>query len=251
VGRLSPVRREEVANLLRGLVERDAESVADTLVLWAAHDARVDADQLQQDIAEFVDLYHGVPLGELDVPRMLLDLSAVLRARSLALPAEVAHLIKVFVTVEGTARGLDPGFDMAGEMAPFLQRLVTSRYRPDRLLRGAVRAAADVTQLAAALPRDVRQLVRAVRGGNFRVHLEVDNLRAFSQALDASATRLTLGIVLAALLIGSSITLTVSGGPTLFGLPFFAALGLAGAGFVCFWLLASLARRDRGAERWS
>ena len=58
-----------------------------------------------------------------------------------------------------------------------------------------------------------------------KLELDLKRLDHFGQQLSRSANRLTVGIVTAALIVGTSIVMTVSGGPTLFGLPLFGLLG--------------------------
>ncbi len=64
--------------------------------------------------------------------------------------------------------------------------------------------------------------------------------------MDHSASRLTVGVVVAALIIGSSIVMAVSGGPTLLGLPVFGLLGFLGATAGGLWLFWSIWRSGGG-----
>jgi ubiquinone biosynthesis protein len=244
VGRLSQARRVEVVRLLFGLVERDAGRVSEVLLDWAGS-ADVDIDQLMLDIDAFIDRYHGLPLAELDLAGMLLEVTVLLRQHRLALPADLALLIKVCLTLDGLGRRLDPGFDMARQARPFLRRAMASRYRPTVLARGGISAMADALELIASVPRELRRLLRMARaGGGWRV--QVDGLRELSKDVSHSANRLAGSMVIAALIVGSSITMTVEGGPTLFGLPFFGLLGFTGASLAGVWLLWSIFRSGGG-----
>ncbi len=249
VGRLSPGRRAEVVELLHALVEHDAQRVTEVLLDWTGEadgGGPTDEHQLAQDVDSFVDRYHGVPLGQLDLAAMLLEVAAILRLHQLALPADLALLIKVFVTLEGLGRSLDPDFDMARQASAYLRRVALARYRPRVLAKQGVRVLADTAALMAGLPRELRRLLRTARGGHFRHHIEVEHLKQFSTQIGHSANRLTVGVVLAALIIGSSITLTVQGGPTLLGLPLFGLLGFIGAAIAGVWLLLSIWRSGGG-----
>src|SRR5574341_926484 len=119
VGHLSERRRDELVQLLNGLVGRDAEAVVDILLEWAGP-AKVDADKLAGDVDAFIDRYHGVPLEELRMSAMLADITAMLREHRLALPPDLALVLKACLTLETYGRELDPQFDMVGEAAPFL-----------------------------------------------------------------------------------------------------------------------------------
>ncbi|MEE7558668.1 2-polyprenylphenol 6-hydroxylase, partial [Xanthomonas sp. Kuri4-2] len=135
VGRISEQRRYQVVQLLHGMVAHDAESVTDVLLEWAGGGIEVDEARLQQDIGAFVDEYRGVPLKELRIGAMLGDITAILRDHGLALPADLALMIKAFLTLEGMGRQLDPDFDMASEARPYLERAVLRRYAPRAVLR--------------------------------------------------------------------------------------------------------------------
>ncbi|KAB8193944.1 ubiquinone biosynthesis protein UbiB, partial [Lysobacter maris] len=134
VGRLSPTRRAEVVSLLFGLVERDSQRVTDVLLEWTRQ-SDVDEAQLVIDVDAFVDTYHGVPLGQLDLAGMLLEVTVLLRAHRLALPADLALLIKVCLTLEGLGRSLDPDFDMARQAQPFLRRAMAAQLGPTAIAR--------------------------------------------------------------------------------------------------------------------
>lgn len=245
VGRLSSTRRAQVLVLLHALVSHRAETVTEVLLDWTG-EPDIDEGQLAEDIDSFVDRYHGVPLGQLDLVGMLLEVTTLLRAHRLALPADLALLIKVFVTLEGTGRKLDPDFDMARRAEPFLRRAMRDRYSPRAMAKGGLRGLSGMADMLSTLPHDLRAFLRSMRGGQFRHRIDIGHLREFGQQIDHSANRLTVGVVLAALIIGSSITMTVKGGPTLVGLPFFGLLGFVGAVVAAVWLLVSIWRSGGG-----
>lgn len=245
VGRLSERRRSQVVTLLHGAVRRDVERVTDVLMEWAG-DQAANEEQLAQDIDAFIDQYHGVPLEQLQLSAMLVDVTTVLRQNHLALPPDLALLIKVFITLEGMGRRLDPDFDMVGEAQPFLHRAMLARFAPDAVLRKGWQMLSESALVAAELPRDARRLLRTAREGRLGVKVDIERLKTFGEQVDHSANRLTVGLVTSALIVGSSIALTVDAGPTLLGLPLFGLLGFLGAGVGGVWLLVSIWRSGGG-----
>ncbi len=243
-GHLSERRRDELSELLNGLVERDSEAVVDVLLDWAGA-AQVDAEKLTVDVDGFVDRYHGVPLNQLRVGEMLADMTALLRDHALALPPDLALVLKVCVTLEATGRELDPEFDMAGEAAPFLHAAVLARRGPAALAKRGWRAMGAALEILAELPKDLRRILRSARSGRLQVHVDLTRLSRFGNQLDRAANRLTLGVVTAALIVGSSIVMTIEGGPALLGLPVFGLLGFLGAIAGSAWLLYSIWRSGR------
>jgi ubiquinone biosynthesis protein len=240
IGRLSEKRRYQVAVLLQHLVTQDSASVAEVLLDWG--DGTVDVEHLTAKIESFLDQYHGVSLKQLDLGAMLSDLVAILRDQGLALPADLALLIKAFITLEGMGRQLDPDFDMATEATPFLQRVLLAHYAPDALVERGRRTLASALHLLTGLPQNLSQLLRAARHGKLQVQIDVVPLKHFGDQIDRAASRLTIGIVTASLIIGSSIALTVGSGQRLSGLPSFGLLGFIGAVIGGIWVLVSIWR---------
>lgn len=245
VGRLSPQRRDELLKLMLGLVQRDAASVADVLVEWADGNADTQEALLNADVDAFVDVYHSVPLAQLSLSAMLADVTGILRKHRLMLPPDLALLIKAFVSVEGMGRSLDPDFHMAGEALPMLKRALRLRYHPKAMAQRSWRSVNRLVDLLTRVPDDLARLLRSVRHGGVQVHIDIQSLERVGDQLDRAVSRLTVGLVVAALIVGSSIVMTVSGGPQIWGLPAFGFLGFVGACTGAAWLLRSISRSGR------
>ena len=249
VGRLSEARRHEVAVMLLGLVSGDAETVAEVMQEWRSGDegdSDTSPERLRRDIEAFVDQYKGVPLKRLDLTAMLSDLMALLREHGLALPPDLALLIKALLTLEGLGRQLDPDFDMTGAAQPWLQRLMWQRHSPRALAQRGQQSLSGALDLLTDLPRDLRRLVQSARRGRLRGQIEVTSLKAFGDQVNSAANRMTMGVIVAALIIGSSIVMNaVSNGP---GNPWLMALGVIGfigAALGGVWILLSIWRSGR------
>ncbi|HQY78092.1 MAG TPA: ubiquinone biosynthesis protein UbiB, partial [Rhodoferax sp.] len=91
-------------------------------------------------------------------------------------------------------------------------------------------------------------LLRNARRGRVHVGIELAHLKRVGNQIDRAANRLSMALVIAALIIGSSIVMNVQGGPTLFGLPMFGFLGFVGAVLGGFWLVRSIWRSGRSDE---
>lgn len=242
VGRLTSDRRQEVAELLHGLVDRDAEQVARILLDWSA-DSNANQEDLETDIGQFIDQYHGVPLEKLDMSSMIGDMTAVLRQHHLVLPADLVLMLKAFVTLEGMGRSLDPDFDMASEAQPIVEQVLHRYYSPVNMARRMQKSLVQTMRVVGNLPDDLSRLLRAARRGRIEVHVDINSLKEVSQRLDTAVSRLTLGIVTAALIIGSAIAMNVD--PSDAGVPILGLLGFVGAALGGIWLLFSIWRSGR------
>ena len=242
VGRLSARRREDLLRLLLGLVERQPQAVADVLIEWTGDQHAVNLDQLEDEIEAFVDQHHGTPLAQLNLGQMLAEVTHVLREHRLALPSDLALLIKAFISLEGMGGALDPGFHMTSEALPLLRGVVRARFQPKALAQRGWQTLRRALEVAGELPGDLSRLLRRARHGQLHVGIEIAHIRHLANQIDRAANRVSLALVIAALIIGSSIVMTVGGGPTLLGLPAFGLLGYIGAALGGIALLRSMWR---------
>ena len=250
MGRLSETRRDQILSLMLGLVQREPEAVVEVLMAWtqdASH--ATDLEALQQDVVAFVDQYRGTALAKLSLGGMLGDVTAILREYQLALPADLALLIKTFITLEGLGRTLAPEFHMATEAQPLLEAALRARYAPQALAQRGWTSALHAVRLLTGLPREITRLMRLTKRTGVQVHVEVRHLEQVADQLDRAVSRLTVAMVVASLIIGSSIVMTVQGGPTLLGLPAFGLLGFLAAAGGALWLAWSVLRSGRASRQ--
>nr|WP_298151494.1 AarF/UbiB family protein [uncultured Pseudoxanthomonas sp.] len=246
VGRVTEQRRFQIVRLLHGLVVHDSAAVAEVLADWTEENNDIDEVRLQESADVFVDQYRGVPLKDLRMGAMLGDVTAMLREHGLSLPADLALMIKAFLTLEGMGRQLDPDFDMASQARPYLERAMLERFAPDVLVRRGRRTLSGLVDLLRDMPRDVHRLLQSARRGKLQMHIEVDTLRAFGEQVDRAANRLTMGIITASLVIGSSIVMnSVGGGVSNRWLMALGVLGFVGAALCGVWILFSIWRSGR------
>ena len=241
VGRLSEERRYQLTLLLHGLVSHDSAAVADVLLDWSGG-TDAEGDILQTEIDVFVDQYRGIPLREINFGTMLSDLVTILREHGLALPPDLALLIKAFITLEGLGLQLDPNFDIASEAAPLLERVLLSHAAPGELAKRGWSKLSGTLGLIAGLPQDLHQILRSARRGKLQIQVDIIPLKQFGERLDRAASRLALSIVTAALIVGSAIVMNVEQGAAKQGGVSFGMLGFIAATIGGVWLLISIWR---------
>ncbi len=227
VGRLSPLRRNQVIDLLAGLARLDEDAMLDVLLDWAG-DAYVDEAKLAADVNDLVFEYEHVPLKDIRIGVLLRQFAAIIRAHSIAMPADLTLMFKALITMEGLGRQFDPDFQLLDHLTPMLRRALAERYQPSGVVRRGRGALASVVNLVASVPRDIARLLRDARRGKMRVDLDLKRLDHFGRQLDRTIDRATMGIMTASLVIGSAIVMTVREGPTFLGIPLLTMVGVLG-----------------------
>jgi len=247
VGRLSPVRRRQIVDLLEGLARHDEETMLEVLLDWRGDDF-VDEARLATDLGEFAFDYADMALKDLRIGVLLRRVSAILREHSIVLPVDLTLMFKALISLEGLGRHYDPEFRLIERAKPFLDRAVRERYQPVEAARRAQETVSDFFGLVTSMPRDLARLVKDARHGRMRIDLDLKRLDSFGHRVHSAINRATIGIMTASLVIGSSIVMTVAEGPTLFGVPlltFFGLLGYLIAFVSSLWIIFSIWRSGR------
>lgn len=244
VGRISLDRRDEIADLLAALVSRDVDTLRDILVIWA-DGATIDEAKLSGDIDEFIMNYDNAPLKHVRFSAVLNDLTTIMRENHLAVPPDLTMLFKALITLEGLGRQLDPDFQIVHHLTPFVKKVIVDRYMPGNLFKRGKRGLSHLTEALTGLPGDVSQVLREAARGRLKLNLDLKRLDHFGHQLDHSTNRLTMALITAALIVGSSIVMTVDGGPTILGLPAFGFVGFFLAFVIGIILMISVWRAGR------
>lgn len=244
VGMLTHPRRNQIVDMLHALTLKDEQAMLQVLLDWSG-ESLSDEDRLAYDVTELLQNYDDLQLKDVRIGALLNDVTALMRDNNLALPADLTLLFKTLITLEGLGLQLDPEFHMIDHVTPFVVQVIKQRYTPQALLARGRKSVRETLEVLANLPRDMRHLVRDMRRGRVRIDLDLKRLDHFGYQLDRASNRLTMGILTGSLVVGSSIIMTVEGGPQLFGLPLFGLLGFLIAFFNSLWVIFSIWRSGK------
>lgn len=244
VGMLTDTRRNQIVNLLNGLTHMDEQALLQVLLDWG-NDSVGDEDRLAYEVAELLHNYDDLQLKDIRIGALLNDITTLMRDNNLVLPADLTLLFKTLITLEGLGQQLDPEFHMIDNVTPFVERIIQQRYTPRALFARGRESMREALEVVADLPRDLHRLFRDVRRGRIKIDLDLKRLDHFGHQLDRASNRITMGILTASLVVGSSIIMTVDGGPKLFGLPLFGLLGFLIAFFNSLWIIFSIWRSGK------
>lgn len=247
VGRVTEENMDHFANVLVALAEHDYDALAKQyLNLGFVSEEAVDTErfqrELREDLAELLEPYYGMTVGQIDFGTYVERVTAILHRHQLRIPQNLYLMDKALLTLEGILKQLDPGFDYLAAARPFVEELVARRSHPSRLLRRARKNLEGVADLATAIPRQVRTVVGKMLRGDLGVKLHHEGLPNLIRDLDRSSNRLSFSIITGALVVASSIIIHSGQGHKLFGMPVFGLIGYVIAGLLGIWILIGILR---------
>jgi ubiquinone biosynthesis protein len=241
-GAIDTETREYLALLLLGVAERNADRIIRALVDLEISAPDLDRRRLRREVATLVDTYLAVPLEQLNLTAMLEDVLRMIRQHGLRVPPEFLLLLRALSTAESIGCELDPEFTIVQHLRPFAERLVLERYDPRYLLRKFGQTSSEIEDLLLLLPTAMTQIVQKLRRGELHLGLELQQLDRLLHEFDTASNRLTLAIILAAIIIGSALIMQTRMPPLLMGYPVLGMLGFVISGVLGLGLVIAILR---------
>jgi len=234
-GQLDGRIRERIADLLSGMLLQDADRVIRALDALDIRGDRLDPRGFRRDVGEIVASYSELTLDTIDLGPLLRELIGVIRAHHLHIPPDLVLLIRSLVTIESVGRNLDPHFDIAAHLYPFIRALSLRRFRPGRILSQTLRTTEDLQRIATLLPDLLSQSLESIKQGELRVRFDLRGFERMVRQLTRASNSLAIGIIISGLLVASSLVLRV-------GPPSLAYAGFATGLVLSLWLVWNMSR---------
>ncbi len=218
VGRLSERMREHVEDIVASLVTQDTDRLTRAITKAGTLPNDFDREGLATDLTELVSYYAVMPVAKIDMAHAIAELVEVIHRHHIVLASEVVALMRTMMTLDGTGRLMSPTFNLYSLVAPYRRELAASRLNPLRQLARTRRLYYDVADFMETVPSAIADILERFRDGTMEIHMEH---RGFEYAIN----RLVLGILAAAIFMGSSMLLSAATPPTVFGVSLFGMLG--------------------------
>ncbi len=247
VGVVSDELAHQLVVLLVAGIAREIDLVVDTLVDMKALGPRADRTQLARTLRRLLDKYYGLPLNRVDYHTFFAEVSEVLRQQDVTVPRDVVVLCKALATIAGVAMQLDPEIDLVAMLRPRLRQMVAERLAPNRLLRGLGVSAWHLFSILRSAPRQLRTALQRLTLGQWQLTVRHENLDRLTSEMDRSSNRLAMSIVIAAIIVGSSVVVTTDPEVKIFRIPLqaFGVVGYLFAGVMGVALLWAIFRSGR------
>lgn len=245
VGRLDEDLKTFLTDLLTAVVSRDMDEIVSLLLFAGDISESLDVVALKRDIYNFIDSSYEIPLKEIEIGNVLMEFVEVITLHHIRISPDLMLLIKSLVLVEGMGRSLDPAFDMVEHLRPFIAKALRQKISPLRISRDFNKILFSYMNLARNIPRDLKEIINRINRNKFKIDLEHRGLDKFTTEFDRSINRLSISMILASIIIGSSIMMQIDKGPKIMDFPVFAFIGYTAAGIVGLWLVYAVIRSGR------
>lgn len=217
VGTITDEWMTELLVIVLAAVNREVSVIVDAFADMGAIGPDVDRRSLQRSMQVLLDKYHGLPIKRFDLGQLLSEFSEILRRYDVSVPRDLLLLTKAFSTVASIIVRLDPELDLLELLRPRLKSALAERFAPGRVARGTTMMAWHLLSIARQAPGQLRQGLRRLSSGGWRLRVRHENIDRLTNELDRSSNRLAFSVVIAAIIVGSSVVVSANTELTVFG----------------------------------
>ena len=208
VGILRPEKRQNFINLLFALVNDDIELMLRSLEGFGIVIAEEDREALRDDLYIMMhDFGGGDEVGQLNFRLVVTELTEAMRRYKLKVPMNLMLLLKVFMMVLDIGLRLDPQFNFGKEVTPYLTKLADAGNISAAYIKRASTSLLEAADALLDMPRNLNLMLRRLSTGTFKLEIVETDIQKLQMALDKASDKLMIGLVVASLVIGSSLVL--------------------------------------------
>jgi ubiquinone biosynthesis protein len=245
VSRITHEFQDEVIKLLLAISNNRGTEVAAACVRMSEPQERFDVVKFNREISVVVASVHDVNAADVNTGQLIFNLISLANSNDLKAPPELTMLAKTLLHLDGITRKLDPEYDPQQVIRNYAEQLITQKLQQKFAPRNFYPAMLDLNQLALDFPHRAREIIDLTAAGKLSLGIKLTQAEEFLGGIHKVANRITVGVVIAALLISSSLIMRVPSRFSIFGYPGLAVLGYLLASVAGFYVVASIMLRDR------
>jgi ubiquinone biosynthesis protein len=245
VGHLSQSVVDFLTNLLFSVSTWDARKILKTVLEFDLVPEDYDQLGLESELTELLYRYHKIPLGQIDMKSLLIDAMDIFYRYQIRLPGSFMLLTKAMITAEEVARELDPEINLIEEVEPYVKGLASRRFKFDVFKRDFIGVLSDMRDLVTSLPFDLKRITQKMRKGDMELQFRHRGLDDLTNEMFESSKRISLALIIAAILVSASLLRHAQLGLKIFGFPVLSLLGYLLGGALTIWLIINILRSPR------
>ena len=249
VGHTSPAMQEHLFKILLAVSEGKGDNAAEVAITASRTSDEFDAEEFRRRIRQLIALRQDQNLQQMNVGKTLLQVSRIAADNGLYVPSELTLLGKTLLQLDEVGRILDPEFDSSASVRRNVTQIMSQRMNKDMTQGSILSSLLEMKDFVTGLPSRVNKILDAIAKSELEVKVRALDAKLVMEALQKIANRITMGIILAALIIGASLLMRVETSFRLFGYPGLAMLLFLAAAGGGFWLLISIHAKDRDSGK--
>jgi len=229
-----------IGNILLGLFNRDVDRILRNLRRYDFVKEDIDFRKLKIDLYDLIDETKDIPLSKISVPNSLNAVFSLVRKYRIDLPSEYFLIIKVLLQLDGVGRELYPDFSITENAKPYAEKWFYKQFSLKKYFKEVIYVLEDISHIIKTVPSEFSIVVKRLLLGKFKIPIYHEGLDHTVKEMDRIGNRISFSVIIASLLLSSSIIIQAKVEPIIKGYPVLGLLGFLVAFVMGIWLLISI-----------
>lgn len=242
VGRIDHKTRGILAKMLLAYADQEGDEIADFTVEMGKVSHETDLNIFRVDVSQLINRYQGLPVEEMNVGRLFMDLTKLAFENQIVLSANLSLLARAFLHLDGVSRILDPEMNPAEVVREYVEKIVRDRIRSQLSLEKIVEAGLETNEFFLALPRRANFLMDKFTHDNLGIKFEHVGLEGLINTLNRITNRLAFALILVSIVLASALSMGARTYLKVFGMPVVSLLGFLLATILGIYLIYRIIR---------
>ena len=235
VGRLNFKTQSAIVNMLLALSKEDYQRLAYEYVDLAPFSETVNVDLFAKELQALIAPYYGLTLKNVNVGKILLSSSSTAARHGLVVPTELMLFFKSLISIESLGQKISKDFDFLNFALSQVSEIAESFFQPVKVANEANLIFRESRNFLSALPRQLNLMMRKINSPDYHSKIHLEDFSDFKNIFLKSFTLLFLAIVIAALLISSTLIYSTPTKWFISGIPAISFIGYAIAAVLGFF----------------
>lgn len=225
MGSLSQKEHKKLMDLVYHLSKKEAEKASLDILNMTNFPDTIDKENFIKEMSNIINMYLYLNLKEIKIKELFTDITSLASKHNIAFKSSYYLLFKSLVTIEGVGTKLNPDFNAMRAITPLIKQFYKETLSLNNILKTMSNFPKEVKDFFDYTTSTLKEILEQMKRGHFKVEFEHKGLEAMEQSIEKSFNRLTVSIIIASTLIGSSLVLLAKTPPLIYEIPLLGIIG--------------------------
>ena len=249
VARIPFGMQEDLLQMLLAIADGRGEEVADLAVKTGEKREDYNEHKFRDRVAQVVARNRNATIKQIDVGRLVMEVTTIAGECGVRLPSEFTMIGKTLLNLDQVVLTLDPAFDPSATIRRKAPELMRERVARATTTAGIFTTMLEAKDFAERLPSRVNRLLDMAANNELTIGVDAIDEHMLMEGFQKVANRITVGLVLAALIVGAALLMRIETSFTIFGYPGLAILLFLAASGMGFMLVVNILLTDDKAKK--
>lgn len=250
VARFGESMQENILKIMIALGDYDGDSLVTTVLEMSEYDEKTaDIPTFTKLVLRKVQENKNRRAGDLQAGRLILKTNQIAANNHIILPTELTVLGKILLNMDQIVAFLDPDYDLEKTVRNYTQKMMRDRMLKQIKSGHLLQTILETKELTENLPHRLNKISENLAANKFRIRLDAFDEHRFIVAFQKVANRITIGIVIAALIVGAALLMRVPTDFTILGYPGLAILLFLFAASIGLYLIYKILFTDEPEDK--